>query len=101
MYLIILLCNTNKEHMSKVLKLYYKCYFTKADFSFPHIINKTRNYAGAIEFFKESLLVDTPKSFSLKLPFHFIFTPQPLRAVGVLFSPMVSGWAGGWAGGGK
>ena len=28
-----------------------------------------------------------------------IFTPQPLRAVGVLFSPMVSGWAGGWVGG--
>ena len=25
-----------------------------------------------------------------------LFTPQPLRAVGVLFSPMVSGWAGGW-----
>ena len=24
-----------------------------------------------------------------------IFIPQPLRAVGVLFSPMVSGWAGG------
>ena len=24
-----------------------------------------------------------------------VFTPQPLRAVGVLFSPMVSGWAGG------
>ena len=24
------------------------------------------------------------------------FTPQPLRAVRVLFSPMVSGWAGGW-----
>ena len=24
-----------------------------------------------------------------------IFTPQSLRAVGVLFSPMVSGWAGG------
>ena len=23
------------------------------------------------------------------------FTPQPLRAVGVLFSPMVSRWAGG------
>ena len=30
-----------------------------------------------------------------------ILTPQPLRAVGVLFSPMVSGWAGGCAGGGK
>ena len=38
-----------------------------------------------------------------------VFTPQPLRAVGVLFSPMVSRWAGGrpvgraggWAGGGK
>ena len=30
---------------------------------------------------------------------HLIFTPQPLRAVGVLFSPMVSGWAGGRAGG--
>ena len=25
----------------------------------------------------------------------FFFTPQPLRAVGVLFSPMVSRWAGG------
>ena len=24
-----------------------------------------------------------------------VFTPQPLRAVGVLFSPMVSRWAGG------
>ena len=24
-----------------------------------------------------------------------LFTPQPLRAVGVLFSPMMSGWAGG------
>ena len=30
--------------------------------------------------------------------FGFI-TPQPLRAVGVLFSPMVSGWAGGRASG--
>ena len=28
-----------------------------------------------------------------------IVTPQLLRAVGVLFSPMVSGWAGGRAGG--
>ena len=24
-----------------------------------------------------------------------VFSPQPLRAVGVLFSPMVSGWVGG------
>ena len=24
----------------------------------------------------------------------FVFSPQPLRAVGVLFSPMVSGWEG-------
>ena len=30
-----------------------------------------------------------------------IFTPQPLRAVGVLFSPMVSGWAGGWVAGNR
>ena len=29
---------------------------------------------------------------------HVTFTPQPLRAVGVLFSPMVSEWAGGRAG---
>ena len=40
-----------------------------------------------------------------KYSFATIFTPQPLRAVWVLFSPMVSGWAGGrasgWAGGGK
>ena len=28
-----------------------------------------------------------------------IFTPEPLRALGVLFSPMVSGWAGGRAAG--
>ena len=28
-----------------------------------------------------------------------VFTPQPLRDVGVLFSPMVSGWAGGQVGG--
>ena len=28
-----------------------------------------------------------------------VFTPQPLRAIGVLFSPMVSGWAGGRVGG--
>ena len=27
--------------------------------------------------------------------FIMLFTPQPLRAVRVLFSPMVSGWAGG------
>ena len=28
-----------------------------------------------------------------------VFTPQPLMAVGVLFSPMVSGWSGGRASG--
>ena len=33
------------------------------------------------------------------LNIHAVFTPQPLRAVGVLFSPMVSGWAVGRAGG--
>ena len=27
--------------------------------------------------------------------FFYIFTPQPLRAVGALFSPMMGGWAGG------
>ena len=26
----------------------------------------------------------------------FHFTPEPLRTVRVLFSPMVSGWAAGW-----
>ena len=31
----------------------------------------------------------------------FVFTPQPLRAVQVLFSPIASGWAGWRAGGGK
>ena len=31
-------------------------------------------------------------------PSGYVFTPQPLRAVGVLFSPIVSGWAGGGAG---
>ena len=30
-----------------------------------------------------------------------VFTPQPLRAVGVLFSPMVSEWAGGRSDGTK
>ena len=45
------------------------------------------------------------KLHTIFLTFITVFTPQPLRAVGVLFSPMVSGWAGGspvgWAGGGK
>ena len=30
-----------------------------------------------------------------------VFTPEPLRAVGVLISPMVSRWAGSRAGSGK
>ena len=29
-----------------------------------------------------------------------VFTPQPIRAVGVLFSPMLSGWAG-WRAAGR
>ena len=37
-----------------------------------------------------------PNPFSLDLL--QVFTPQTLRAVGVLFSPMVSGWTGGRAG---
>ena len=32
----------------------------------------------------------------MKIPHrHFIFTPQPFRAVGVFFLPMVSGLVGG------
>ena len=27
---------------------------------------------------------------------HLVYTPQPLRAVGVLFLPMVSRWGGRW-----
>ena len=30
---------------------------------------------------------------------NLVFTPQPLRAVGLLFSPMVSRWADRWAAG--
>ena len=33
------------------------------------------------------------------IDFPSFFTPQPLIAVRVLFSPMVSGWAGGQAAG--
>ena len=33
--------------------------------------------------------------FILKRSTVTLFTPQPFRAVGVLFSPMLSGWAGG------
>ena len=43
-------------------------------------------------------------SFFALLEVHFkviIFTPQLLRAVGVLFSPMVSGWAAGGRPGGR
>ena len=36
---------------------------------------------------------------SVNLIFLVFFTPHPLRAVGVLFSPMVSRWAGGRAAG--
>ena len=35
----------------------------------------------------------------IKILLNNFFTPQPLRAVGVLFSPMVSGWVGRWAAG--
>ena len=37
--------------------------------------------------------------FVLYLFSHSLFIPQPLRVVKVLFSPMVSGWAGGQLGG--
>ena len=39
--------------------------------------------------------IDKAKLFNSDSKIFVIFTPQPLRAVGVLFSPMVSGWAGG------
>ena len=39
-----------------------------------------------------SLTVQKIKNGSL------VFTPQPLRAMRVMFSPMVSGWVGRWAG---
>ena len=46
-----------------------------------------------------STLALTVISFSGRFVFavqkDYLFTPQPLRAVGVLFSPMVSGWVGG------
>ena len=35
----------------------------------------------------------------MKWGISIVFTPQPLRAVGVLFSPVVSGWVGGQAAG--
>ena len=44
-----------------------------------------------VPYFKVTLNSHVLKSY---VEFKF-FTPQPLRAVGVLFSPMVSGWAGG------
>ena len=37
----------------------------------------------------------------ISLIIHLFFIPQPLRAVGVLFSPMVYGWPGRRAAGGK
>ena len=39
------------------------------------------------------------KKFLWEKVIYLIFTPQPLRAVGVLFSPKVSRWAVSWAGG--
>ena len=45
--------------------------------------------------------IDSYTCTSIKKSYSFIlliFTPGPLRAVGVLFSPMVSGWTGGLAG---
>ena len=38
---------------------------------------------------------DTPAGAVIVLNYKLLFTPQPLRAVRVLFSPMVSSWAGG------
>ena len=44
-----------------------------------------------VEYFRMLPITNSIKPF---------FTPQPLRAVRVLFSPMVSGWMGGRADGG-
>ena len=43
----------------------------------------------------------TFSSFMTLLVVLTVFTPQTLGAVGVLFSPMVSGWVGIQVGGGK
>ena len=55
------------------------------------LINPCR-CAGTLQFIHQNCLMVSVKNL-------LIFTPQPLRAVGVLFSPMVSGWAGGWESG--
>ena len=47
-----------------------------------------------INFLFTALICMTSESVELII-LKMVFTPQPLRAVGVLFSPMVSGWAGG------
>ena len=61
---------------------------------FPFSLPSNFNSSDFLSLFGRSVLVF--KNF-----FTSFITPQPLRAVGVLFSPMVSGWAGGLVGGGK
>ena len=62
-------------------------------------MKRSDQQAGTTESTNACLVV-TPdssmESCDLGIKLHSIFTPQPLRAVGVWFSPMVSGWAGGW-----
>ena len=53
---------------------------------------------GFIDRLNKDLGNKTPpvsEAASIGLP--WVFSPQPLRAVRILFSPMVSRWIGGWA----
>ena len=65
------------------------------EFWVPDILGGNRkSYAGSLE--SQSDYPSSPMGQSRVTGCRFwVFTPQPLRAVGVLFSPMVSGWAGG------
>ena len=60
-------------------------------------ITKIKSWDNSVSVMNNQIL--SKKNF-IAFCFHhnknYVFiTPQPLRAVGVLFSPMVSGWAGG------
>ena len=72
-----------------------------------HLHNLKNDLADRVIFSRVKWGLSVAWSFSkiiqiqIESPEFFIFTQQPLRAVGVLVSPMVSRWVGGWVGCGK
>ena len=72
------------ELLESVMETIIDAHMNTCDFTIPKIQEGMLRYEAVKQEMQQKIV-----------SFCIVFTPQPLRAVGVLFSPMVSGWAGG------